>query len=154
MAGVMSVIGPRGVGKTTGLQHLYCIRLNGRDVSLIHMSQLLNTISRERFGVFLAELESDLKLVVRKECASTVSLLSCNPLILDTHYVEMVTGGRVEILISEESKSLITAQIFVQASPNVVLSRRLADSSGRARSVNIGEIEIEIRKEKELAFSI
>lgn len=150
--------GGHGVGKTTILKELSTsIQSHKNECCIVYGSQLVAQIAKYKFGFnWSTELGISRQTQkienVREYAVEYLAKLPHKLVILDSHYVEM-SSGTARCIVSDQLKKLINTHILIEAPPELILRRRIMDTT-KTRDIDINMLRKEVDSEKKTAISI
>jgi adenylate kinase len=101
----------------------------------------------------LGELNDKELLRVQQELINFAETLPHGVVIFDTHHVQIVLEGNVAILTPKSHQPLISSHVVIEADPEIILARRIADSNIQ-RAYNLEIINLELNAERNAAYQI
>lgn len=153
---IVHVSGARGVGKTTVLQELERRHGDELNVCSLHSSTVLSDLSRETYKKTLAELEEKELVTVQEKTIAMIKGMPFEIVLLDGHNVKVdFSSGKVTILTPEKHKREFDCHILMEADPQVIRARRVADCDVKIkREFSLDSIKMEIDEERAAAHRI
>lgn len=150
------VCGARGVGKTAVLKELEQAHGTELNFRIIHSSQAMIELSTNMYKKPLMQLDKKELFTVQSEIVKSIRSLPNRIVLFDTHHIKIDPEDRkITLLTPKAHGSEIDFHIVVEAEPQVILARRVADPAHTIkRSYNLEIIDLEIDAERKAAFQI
>jgi|GEM_PF-3933566 len=152
---IIHLAGAKGVGKSTVLEEsVKSNKFDSSRIEIIHTSKYLFKICKKYTDKAWSDFTEKEKVAMRSITMNSILRLDKEIVILDSHCIDM-KGAEPIVILSDEFKKHIDIFAVLEASPEVIHSRRAGDVN-RTRDNNINNIEQEVFYEKEysLLFSI
>jgi|SRR3989344_4806138 len=134
--------GPRGVGKSSVLNHMSQTVTIGLPLVVMPASAFVIELGMERFARSWGELTVAEKGEMRKAFVEHLKQFCQGVYVLDSHYVDVLPVGKVQSIIPIELYPLIGCHVVIDCSVNALLARRKSDIA-KKRSLNKRHIERE-----------
>lgn len=147
MTHIIHVGGAKGVGKTTILSEIHgSASLMGYKVFTVHMSQMLQNLSYQKYNTKLTELTKSTRIDLRKEAASILTEANIPIILLDSHAIDM-ENGEPKTILPPEFEKIIDNYIVITADINTIRNRRIEDLDFRKRDLDLTNIKKEVESE-------
>ncbi len=150
---LVHVGGPRGAGKSSVLNLMTQTVTVGLPLVVMPASAFVMELGRERFARSWDELTVAEKEEMRKAFVEHLKQFCQGICVLDSHYVDVLPGGKVRPIIPAELYPLIGCHVVINCSVDALLARRRSDSM-KKRPLNRRHIEQERRGELSAAQRI
>lgn len=150
---LIHVGGARGAGKSLVLARMSQSVTVGLPLVVIPVSAFVIELGLERFGHGWDELTILEREDVRKAFIKHLQQLPQGIWVLDSHYIDILSGGTIRPIIPVELYPLVGCHVIIDCSRDILLARRKGDLAKR-RSLNKRHVERERRSELSVARQI
>ena len=150
---LVHVGGPRGAGKSSVLNRMNQTITVGLPLVIMPASAFVMELGRERFSRNWDEMTDVEKEEMRKAFVEHLKQFCQGICVLDSHYIDILPGGKVRSIIPVELYPLIGYHVVIDCSVDTLLARRKSDPV-KKRPLNKRHIERERRGEISVAQRI